>query len=100
MVQGHVRDEGVLLIEELLFPFVTEPGKPIPGSHTEAAEVAAYMILLPHMREIEVPNEIILVKTNQKATVPYRDVTRHGSTPFALSIAGWRPQRSEKTETS
>jgi hypothetical protein len=77
MVQGHVRDEGILLIEEFLFPFFTDPRKPVPGSHTKAAGVAAHMVLLSYMREIEVTDEIILVKTNQKPTVTYGDVTRH-----------------------
>jgi hypothetical protein len=35
------------------------------------------MVLLSYMREIEVTDEIILVKTNQKPTVTYGDVTRH-----------------------
>jgi hypothetical protein len=36
------------------------------------------MVLLPDMGKIEVPHPIILVKTEQQFTVPYRNVAGHG----------------------
>jgi hypothetical protein len=77
MVEAHVGDQGILLVEEFLSPFLSDPGKEATCGHAKPEGVATDLVLLAYMREIEIPDKIILIKAHEEPTVPYRDIAGH-----------------------
>jgi hypothetical protein len=77
VVKAHVRDKGVLFVQEFLFPPFADPGKTLPPTHTEAAGVSAHVVFLAHVGIVEIANQIILVETYEEPAIAHRDITWH-----------------------
>ena len=47
------------------------------GEHAKPARPGAGVVLLPDVREVDVPQLILMIERHQQASVPDRNITRH-----------------------
>jgi hypothetical protein len=73
---GH---HGVGLIGEFPPPVFIYPGKLSRHPDSQAAIFPADVIFLAHMGVKEIPDIVVLVKTNQESAVSHRKVAGHDS---------------------
>ena len=72
---GH---QGVGQIAEVPLPIRPHPGELPVHPHPQAAKLAADVVLKTHMGKIQLPDAVVLVKTDEQLAVADGDVARHG----------------------
>jgi hypothetical protein len=82
IVKTHIGDKCIRNISEIQFPTVFDPRELTVNPHSIATIIAIDMILLSHVREIQVPDPIFTVEAYEKSSITYRNVSGHCNSPF------------------
>ena len=89
MVQRNVRDQRAMdIIHGSLPALVVQPAKLPIDPDPKTTGVAGSVILLPHMRPVDVPQIVVVVKVDQQRSIPDGDISRHGTLPFSRCSSG------------
>lgn len=86
IVKTHIGDQRIGNISEIQIPHLFDPREPTVNPHTKATIITVDMILLTHVRKIQIPDSILTVKAYEKSSITYGDVSGHCESPFAYSI--------------
>jgi hypothetical protein len=88
MVDRNLGDQRAWKVAEIPLPILPHPRKLILEPDPEAEGVTADMVLLSHVRKVEISNGIILIKTDEKLAIPNRDISRHAVSSTTLFFNG------------
>jgi hypothetical protein len=76
-LQTYLRDEAIIAIPEVFFPFGTHPGEAAIDPDAESKLLSPSMVLQANPGEINVTNAIIQVKIDEKIPIADWNVSRH-----------------------
>jgi hypothetical protein len=85
MVKSNLSDCSIFFVGHFQVPVRTDPGKLIVNPHAHAAILSHDVVFLADMRKIQVAYVVVMIKTDKKFAVSYRDISWH---PGLLLMSG------------